>query len=153
MNQFERLFADFFDDYDLWTRPLLLTPGSSGAPLSTSGDMAARDRRSGTGRIRTDFVEKQGSFELTAELPGIPKEAVKITHEGNAIHLEAEKKYEKREESEHSIFTERAYGSYQRSIRVPDNCNLAEGKASFENGVLKLTFPKKEPSTRKTIEL
>jgi len=155
MNAFERFFSDFFEDYDLRMRPFLLTSGPSGASPSASGAMTVGDplRRSSVGRIRTDFVEKPESFEMTAELPGIPKEVVKVTHEGNILHLEAEKKYEKKDEDEHSIFTERSYGSYQRSIRVPDNCNLDEGKALFENGILKLTFPKKEPSTRKTIEL
>ena len=162
MNPLDRFFNTFFDDLEAWWptsvyRPVL-TQGS--APAGTSRSLVPSvfstdlPLRSSVGRIRTDFMEFPDHFEMTSELPGIPKDAVKITHEGSTLYLEAEKKNDKREEQENSIVTERSYGLYKRSFTVPDNCDLDAGKASFENGVLKIVFPKREPTAaRKQIQL
>ncbi|KAM0682846.1 small heat shock protein-like protein [Mitosporidium daphniae] len=164
MNPFDRFFNTFFDDLETWWptssiyRPALTQgsqtagPSRSLVPSAFSADFPLI--RSSVGRIRTDFLEFPDHFEMTSELPGIPKDSVKITHEGSTLYLEAEKKSDKREEQENSIVTERSYGLYKRSFTVPENCNLDSGKASFEDGVLKIVFPKREPTAaRKQIEL
>ncbi|MCB5250404.1 MAG: Hsp20/alpha crystallin family protein, partial [Candidatus Cloacimonetes bacterium] len=51
------------------------------------------------------------------------------------------------------IRTERYSGSYQRSISLPENANADNIKAKFENGVLSLTIPKREPTPKKEITI
>lgn len=161
MTQFDRIFNSFFDELEgWWPAPIIyrpqLTQGSSAAASPSRSIMPSEFplSRSSIGRIRTDFIEMPDHYEMTSEMPGIPKAEIKITHEGSTLFLEAEKKFDKREEQENSIVTERSYGLYKRSFTVPDNCDLDSGKASFEDGVLKIVFPKRELSVaRKQIEL
>lgn len=134
--------------------------GGSGGALSTRGNNGRQLAHSNASpfslmsnwqRVRLDMVERPDSYVATVEIPGIPKENIKIYIEGNVLSIEGEKKMEHRQEEDQVFLTERSYGKFQRSLRMPDNCNLDDCKTSFDNGVLRLTFGKKEPTNRKTI--
>jgi HSP20 family protein len=80
---------------------------------------------------------------LTAEIPGLSEKDVEIKIEDNVLSIQGERKLEKetREENYHRI--ERAYGSFYRSFTLPNYVDEDKIRAEHENGVVKITMPKK----------
>jgi HSP20 family protein len=95
-------------------------------------------------QIRLDVKERDGNFEVQAEIPGVKKEDIHVDLDGNILSLQAEVKQEDRKEDGGQLMrSERYYGSVSRSIQLPTDIDEACAKARFENGVLTLTLPKK----------
>ena len=92
---------------------------------------------------RWDLSETDKEFHIHAELPGVDKKDVKVDVEGDTLSISGEKRHEKKEgEGQKWHRIERSYGSFKRSVRLPDGVEPASVKASFENGVLEVTVPK-----------
>ncbi|WP_036280425.1 Hsp20/alpha crystallin family protein [Methylocystis sp. ATCC 49242] len=89
-----------------------------------------------------DFVERDNEYELTAELPGMDQKDVEAKVVNGALVIHGEKKVEREEKNEGYFFSERRYGSFKRSFRLPDGVDAEKIKATFEKGVLKVTLPK-----------
>lgn len=89
-----------------------------------------------------DIVEKDGAFEIAAELPGFEAENVEVTLKNGAVVLKGEKHEEKAEKSKDYFLKERQYGSFERSFAVPEGVDTDMIGAEFKNGVLKVTLPK-----------
>ncbi len=103
---------------------------------------------------RVDVTEDDKALNFHAELPGIPKEAVKITvSDDRVLTIRGEKKREEKQEGKNYRRIERSYGSFARSFNLPENLNTAEIKASFDNGVLSVEIPKTEPAKPKETEV
>jgi HSP20 family protein len=97
---------------------------------------------------------KQFSIELA--VPGFGKDDFKINVEGDVITISAEKKEEKKDESERFTRHEYSYNSFSRTFTLPQNANAEKVDARYDNGILKLVLPKKEeakPSSRKEIKV
>lgn len=98
----------------------------------------------------TDISENAEAYSISAELPGIKKEDIKVSLHDGVLSIEAESKSEHEEKGEKQIRTERRYGKFVRRFTLGTNVNEQAVQAKFENGVLKLTVPKqKEPQTPK----
>jgi HSP20 family protein len=82
-----------------------------------------------------------GTLLVTAELPGIKKEEVKIEATDAALIIEGERKSEKKDESEGYEMTERFYGNFYRSIPLPEGVKADMAKAELKDGILKITMP------------
>ena len=120
------LFDHFFKD---------VTPGFYVKPLH--GDPLPA-------QIKVDVKETPTAFTVLAEVPGVPKEDIQVTVEGNVVTLRAEIKQEDRQsEGEKLLRSERYYGAVSRSFQMPVDIDDAAAKAKCENGVLQLTLPKK----------
>lgn len=116
--------------------------------------------------IGTDFttsspsvnvVEHDAHFSMELAAPGLEKKDFNISIENDHLVISAEKKTEKEETSE-GKFTRREfnYSSFKRSFLLDDNIKRESIEATYENGVLKLTLPKKEENWKKpaaTIEI
>ena len=89
-----------------------------------------------------DMKEGETEYTLTAELPGMAEENVDLSVSNGSITIKGEKTEEKKDEKENYHLTERRYGSFHRSFRLPDNVDEAKIKAAFEKGVLTVTMPK-----------
>ncbi|MBX7171187.1 MAG: Hsp20/alpha crystallin family protein [Pyrinomonadaceae bacterium] len=100
-----------------------------------------------------DIFENQDKIVLEAELAGMKPEDVDISIENNIITLKGERKFEKNEESENYHRVERSYGSFVRSFTLPRTVVSDEADASFENGILKVTLPKREEAKARKIEI
>jgi HSP20 family protein len=86
-----------------------------------------------------DVVTDDGNLVLTAELPGVKQEDVDITlHEG-VLTISGERKTEQEEERGGYYVRERRYGSFSRSLSVPEGVDESKIHASYENGVLEVT--------------
>jgi HSP20 family protein len=95
--------------------------------------------------FKTDIREENGNYILEADLPGFKKEDIHLDLDDDSLVISAERRSENDEKDEKGnyIRRERSFGSFSRSFDV-SGIRQDQIKASFENGVLKLTMPKKE---------
>lgn len=101
-----------------------------------------------------DISEVNDHIKITAELPGLDAEDVDVNLTDDVLTISGEKKKEKEEEGENYYRTERMYGAFQRSIRLPSEIKSDDVDAVFEKGILTITLPKpEEKQTRKQIEV
>ncbi len=96
--------------------------------------------------MKTDIKEMDNGYELVVDLPGFTKDEIKASLENGYLTISAEKGLDKDEEDKKGnyIRRERYSGSCNRSFYVGDAVTEEDIKASFENGTLKTTIPKKE---------
>jgi HSP20 family protein len=103
---------------------------------------------------RVDISEDKENFYISAELPGIPKEHIKVNiSDDGVLTISGEKKHEEKTEDKNFYRIERRYGMFTRSFTLPDNVKRDAIKARYENGVLQLTLPKQEPAQAKVSEI
>lgn len=102
---------------------------------------------------RVDVVELEDKFEFSAELPGMTKDNVKLELNENILTISGEKSQENESSDRNIHFTERFYGSFHRSFRIPAPVDSGKIEAVFENGLLKITLPKSEESKPKMIDI
>ncbi|WP_027820320.1 Hsp20/alpha crystallin family protein [Paraburkholderia bannensis] len=96
---------------------------------------------------RIDVVDEGPVLRVTAELPGMDREDVKVSAEDGAIVLRGEKKQDVRSGENGCYRLERAHGRFVRTIPMPEYADPARTLAKFDNGVLTLTVPKTEPAS------
>ena len=105
-------------------------------------------------RMKVDVAEKNGAYLVTAEIPGVKKEDIKISVDGAQVTLEAEVKLEREAtQDERVLHVERAYGKAMRSFTLPQELDEAKVEAKYRDGVLELTLPKKAAAARKQIAI
>ena len=91
---------------------------------------------------RIEMRETDKELRITAELPGVTDKDVDVSLDDDVLTIRGEKKTERKEERENTHLTERSFGMFQRSLRLPYRVEPKEVKASFANGVLTVTMPK-----------
>jgi HSP20 family molecular chaperone IbpA/Arc/MetJ-type ribon-helix-helix transcriptional regulator len=95
--------------------------------------------------------ERDGNLVVSAELPGLNKDDVKVEVTGDGLVIQGERKREQEEERGGVHRSERSYGSFYRSIPLPEGANIEQAKAQFNNGVLVHSRrPVRSPSKRVT---
>lgn len=105
----------------------------------------------GTFSPRVDVKDKADHVEISAELPGVKKDDINITLENGILTLNAESRYEEKEEREGRIIRqERRYGKYVRSFDLGSGVNEKDIKANFTDGILTLTAPKAQEQLPET---
>ena len=105
-------------------------------------------------RMKVDVAEKNGAYLVTAEIPGVKKEDIKISVDGAQVTLEAEVKLEREAtQDERVLHVERAYGKATRSFTLPQELDEGKVEAKYRDGVLELTLPKKAAAARKQITI
>ena len=102
--------------------------------------------------FRTDVTDTGDAYKLEAELPGFNKDDIKIDIENDCLTISAERSMENKEEGKHNfVKRERYYGSFSRSFDI-SGINADAIEASYTDGVLTLTMPKKQeqlPASRR----
>ncbi|MDO8654371.1 MAG: Hsp20/alpha crystallin family protein [Undibacterium sp.] len=123
------IFDDFFRD---------IAPGFYVKPLH--GDPLPSPNQ-----IKIDVKETDKAYTVHAEVPGVSKEEINVSVDGNVVTLRAEIKQEDRTgDDEKMLRSERYYGEISRSFQLPVDINSADATAKYDNGVLTLTLPKKQ---------
>jgi HSP20 family protein len=130
-NEMNRLFNTVFD---------APTPGNGGATLRRW--MPAMD-----------LVETDQQFVLRADLPGLSEDDVKIEFEDGTLTVSGERKAEHESKSEGYYRVERAFGSFSRSLTLPQGIDPEAVSASFDRGVLEIRVPKPEEKKPRRIEI
>ncbi|HEY0848088.1 MAG TPA: Hsp20/alpha crystallin family protein [Noviherbaspirillum sp.] len=103
-------------------------------------------------RIRLDVEEADEAYMVKADLPGVKKEDIKVAVEGNRVSISAECKREKEEKGNGNVVrSERYYGQQHRSFTLPQDVDETKAQASYSDGVLSLSLPKKAGAGSKQI--
>src|SRR5215831_17200943 len=100
-----------------------------------------------------DVTETEKEIEITAELPGLEEKDVEVNVADNILTIRGEKKVEKEEKNKDYHLSERSYGSFARTLKLPAGIEPEMVKASIANGVLKVTIPKPAPAVTKKVEV
>jgi len=103
-----------------------------------------------------NIVEQQDSFLLEIAAPGLKKDDFKIHLENSVLTISADIEDEKKEEGKNYTRKEFHYGSFSRSFTLPKTIDLEAIKADYQEGILKITMPKREEArleTKKEIKI
>jgi len=109
-------------------------------------------REAGLWAPPVEIRESEGNLVISAELPGLNKEDVKVEVNQDAVVIQGERKREWEEERGGIHRSERVYGSFYREIPLPEGAKSDQAKAQFNNGVLEVTVPVPE-SKRQTRQI
>lgn len=104
-------------------------------------------------RIRMDVTESNGNYEIKADIPGVKKEDIKISIDGNMVTISAKSGQESEKKEGNMMCSERYYGEQYRSFTLPSEVDDAKAQAKYQDGVLQLTLPKKEGAGTKQISI
>ncbi|MFP5520282.1 MAG: Hsp20/alpha crystallin family protein [Bdellovibrionia bacterium] len=97
-----------------------------------------------------DVEEKDGVYYVTADLPGVKKDEIKLDLHDNVFTISGERVKEIKGENKH---TERVWGKFSRSFTLPIPVDDEKIEARFEDGVLHVAIPQKEMKKTKTIKI
>ena len=93
--------------------------------------------------MRLDVVEDPAGYTVKAELPGMKKEDIAVSIDGNKVSINAESKQEKEvKEGNKLLRSERYYGAVSRTLTLPYDIDSAKSEAAYQEGVLTLILPK-----------
>ena len=101
---------------------------------------------------KLDVAELKDKFEIKAELPGMDEKDIELSIDDGLLTISGEKKAETEEKDKGYYLKECSYGTFSRSVRLPDNIADDKIEANFKKGVLTIDLPKKEvipPKSRK----
>ena len=132
--EMDRLFADFGFGRDG------LTPSFGSRAFGEFGNTVWSPQ--------VEMFERDGRLTVRADLPGLTKNDVKVEVTDNAINLSGERKSEHEEKGEGYYRSERSYGSFYRSIPLPEGVNADDANATFNNGVLEITMAAPQRASR-----
>ena len=103
-------------------------------------------------QIRMDVTENDKEYQVLAELPGVKKEEISITINGNQVAVSAEVRHEKDVKNGGTVLrAERYYGKIQRSFALGQEVDEVAAQAKYNDGVLELTLPKKAAAATKKV--
>ena len=100
-----------------------------------------------------DLVENDDNFVLRADLPGLSEDDVKLEFEDGTLTVSGERKAEHEAKNEGYYRVERAFGSFSRSLTLPQGVDPEAVTASFDRGVLEVRIPKPEERKPRRIEI
>ena len=129
-DQFGRLVEHMFED--------MFAPFAAGQAWQDDGITQAR----------LNVTENEQAFDVEVEMPGVKKEDVKVTVEQQRITIEGEARREdEQREGDNVVYAERSTRKFVRSFMLPSEIDDSNAQARLENGILKMTLPKKQGST------
>jgi len=142
-DEVDRLFDDF-----AWRWPV---GPFSGRGRSLLAPLAGFPAGWFGGTPAVDIVDMDKEIQVRAELPGMDEKDIDIEISGNMLTIRGEKKEEteKGEKGGRYYMSERRYGSFERSIQIPEGANRDKPEASFAKGVLTVSFPKTKEAREK----
>jgi HSP20 family protein len=105
-------------------------------------------------KIKLDLTERDDSYALKAEIPGVRREDIDVRIEGNLVTISAEVKKDKEEKKDGRVLrSEREYGYATRSFTLASAVDDSKADAKYANGVLELVLPKKTSSSTKKLAI
>ena len=134
--QFGRLVENMFED--------MFAPFAQAGALGPEGAISPR----------LNVSETDQDFQIEAEMPGVRKEDVKVAVEHQRVTIEGEsQRQSEQREGENVLYTERSASRFMRSFTLPTEVDESAAQARMENGVLRLTLPKKQGSAATRIAI
>ena len=103
---------------------------------------------------RVDIFERDGSYVIEADVPGIVREDLRVSVDDGVLTIQGERKQEKREDHPRFHRLERAYGSFTRSFTLPADSDSSALNASCHDGQLSITVPRRAaPASSSAIQV
>jgi len=131
------LMRRFSEEMDHWFAQQGL--GRGGPSLAAGGGLFAP---------AVEVFEREGTFVVRADLPGLTKDDVRVEVTDNTLLLEGERRSEHDDQQGGVVHSERHYGMFRRQIPLPDGVNAEQATATFKDGVLEVTMPAPQRQTR-----
>jgi HSP20 family protein len=100
-----------------------------------------------------DVTDEGSSYRVSADLPGLSEKDLKVNIEKGVLSIEGEKSESSETKEKNYLVSERRFGSFKRSIRLPEDIRQDEISAEFKNGVLSVSVPKSERTESKKIDI
>lgn len=138
-SEMERLFDDVFS----WRRA---RPSRWGLNFPTVSELAEKVPR-------IDIVERDNELLVRAELPGVEKDKLDISLTDDTVTIKATTEHEQKKEQGNYYCCEISRGEFARTLTLPAAVNTNQAKASFKNGILELTLPRREQTNRRNIKV
>jgi len=135
-DEMDRVFERFESDWPRWPR---LGMGPSALRRTAGADLVVPE---------LDVRENTKSVLIEAELPGVEEKDVSVTVVNGLLTIKGEKKDQHEEKDETHYFSERTFGAFERSLRLPDTIDESKVEARFDKGVLKITAAKKPEAVK-----
>lgn len=105
-------------------------------------------------QIKMDLKEDDNAYKVHADIPGVKKEDIHVSIDGNQVSISAEMKMEKEEKKGEKVLrSERYCGKVARSFTLAHDVDEAKAQAKYSDGVLELTLPKKAASSAKKLAI
>ena len=101
-----------------------------------------RDRVADWFAPKADGAMAEDGYEISLELPGVLADNVQILIQDATLTIQGEKQFDREEQGRTYFFSEREYGAFQRSFRMPPDASTEQIDAVFKNGVLAIRIPK-----------
>jgi HSP20 family protein len=101
----------------------------------------------------TDLIESETHYILRADLPGLSEDDVNIELDGNVLSVSGERKSEHEHRGQGYYRVERSYGSFRRSLRLPEGVDAEAITANFDRGVLEVSVPKPEQPKPRRVQV
>lgn len=131
-------FGDLFDD---------LMKGFLVRPIAAEGAAAAP-------RMKLEVSEQAEAFKVLAEVPGVKKDEIQVTIDGDQVTVSAEVRREKDvKEGERVVHSERYYGKVARAFRLGTDIDESRAQAKYSDGVLELVLPKKSVAAARKLTI
>jgi HSP20 family protein len=115
----------------------------SGEPLAGGGWVPAIDI----------YETAEKDVVVKADLPGLKREDIKVTFENNVLTIEGERTFETETAREQYHRVERGYGAFRRTFTLPTTVDAARVEASYQDGLLTVTLPRREESRPRQIQV
>jgi len=132
-NEFDRLFDRFFEDP--WGVPeMAIEPGLTWTPA-------------------VDVIENENAITVRAELPGMELKDIDVSVTGNLLTVSGEKTQEQERRDDVSCCCERSFGSFRRTLELPQGVELSKVTAQYANGVLTVSVPKPATARARHVEV
>lgn len=104
--------------------------------------------------IKMDLKEDDNAYTVHADIPGVKKDDIHVSIEGNQVSISAETRIEKEEKKGEKVLrSERYVGKVARSFTLPHEVDEAKAEAKYADGVLELTLPKKAASAARKLAI
>lgn len=101
----------------------------------------------GADRMSIDLADREDAFVVTADTPGFEKDEINVRVSDDTLSIEADHEQGSEEQEENYLRSERRRESMRRSIRLPEPVEEDAVSATYKNGVLTITLPKRDPET------
>ena len=116
------------------------------------------ERGFGTGEMEVkppivDVFEEKDNIVVKAELPGMEKDNIEVNLTDHTLTIKGEKKKAEEIKEENYYRAERSYGSFLRTLDLPNDVRADKVKASFKNGILEIRMPKTEEAKAKEVKV
>lgn len=133
-------YTPFSDPFDDFFKGFLVRPVSTDATAPAA-------------QFRMDVTEEDGAYVVHAEVPGVKKEDINVTIDGNQVAIRAEVKNRTQDKGEKSLRSERYYGKVYRAFSLAQDVDEAAAQAKYADGVLELRLPKKAAESAKKLTI